>query len=174
MWPTHRELGAFPMAPTIAQNQEGPSSPDAETGLLHPGSRAKSPKGTVCGPERAKGPTSQERMTARGPDHTALMVRLQMPSEEVRPEKHTLSPEQGEMEEEEEQEEEERREGRGTACSPCHQGAPGRGRWVTHLRRSLALSEAREALQVLSSGLLRAVGRVWSSTVRSLPCFHSS
>lgn len=60
----------------------------------------------MCGPERAKGPTSQERTTARGPDHTALMVRLQMPSEEVRPEKHTLSPEQGEMEEEEEEEEE--------------------------------------------------------------------
>lgn len=45
---------------------------------------------------------------------------------------------------------------------------------VTHLRRSLAFSEAREALQELSSGLLSAVGRVWSSTVRSLPCFHSS
>lgn len=45
---------------------------------------------------------------------------------------------------------------------------------ATHLRRSLALSEALEALQELSSGLLRAVGRVWSSTGRSLPCFHSS
>lgn len=76
----------------------------------------------------------------------------------------------------------------GTACShqpggerewlgQHHQNQAGRsgsGSWVTHLRRSLALSEAREALQVLSSGLLRAVGRVWSSTVRSLPCFHSS
>lgn len=42
------------------------------------------------------------------------------------------------------------------------------------LRRSLALSEVREALQELSSGLLRAVGLVWSSTVRSRPCFHCS
>lgn len=45
---------------------------------------------------------------------------------------------------------------------------------ATHLRRSLAFSEARDALQELSSGLVSAVGRVWSSTVRSLPCFHSS
>lgn len=51
-----------------------------------------------------------------------------------------------------------------------------KGHWkaVTHLRKSLAFSEAREALQELSSGLLRAVGRVWSSTVRSRPCFHCS
>lgn len=43
-----------------------------------------------------------------------------------------------------------------------------------NLRRSLALSEAREALQELSSGLLSAVGRVWSSAGWSLPCFHCS
>lgn len=43
-----------------------------------------------------------------------------------------------------------------------------------NLRRSLALREAREALQELSSGLLSAVGRVWSSAGWSLPCFHCS
>lgn len=67
----------------------------------------------------------------------------------------------------------------GAAVTYGHHQSQGHGNsgpvsWLTHLRRSLALSEAREALQVLSSGLLRAVGRVWSSTVRSLPCFHSS
>lgn len=84
---------------------------------------------------------------------------------------------------------EEEREGKrkGIARGPLPQesgrggplkGSPAERAWrsslATHLRRSLALSEAREALQELSSGLLRAVGLVWSSTVRSLPCFHSS
>lgn len=88
-----------------------------------------------------------------------------------------------------EEEEKKGKEGEreGTACSHLpagsgwgrvtygHQQSQARGSSLaTHLRRSLALSEAREVLQVLSSGLLRAVGLVWSSTVRSLPCFHSS
>lgn len=43
-----------------------------------------------------------------------------------------------------------------------------------YLRSSLALRSALVSFQASSSGLLRAVGFMWSSTAMSLPCFQSS
>lgn len=43
-----------------------------------------------------------------------------------------------------------------------------------HLRSSFAFSSALVSFQASSSGLLRAVGFMWSRTALSLPCFQSS
>lgn len=43
-----------------------------------------------------------------------------------------------------------------------------------YLRSSLVFNSAFVSFQASSSGLVRAVGFMWSSTVMSFPCFHKS